>query len=123
VPDAVWIPHALDPRAWRRPERTEPDVPTVVHIPSNGSLKGSAAIDEQLGELARSGVCRYRPLRNISRSALRQELHAADILVDSVAIGDHGLISVEAMAAGVIAVAHIHERNRDRNPGVPVVED
>lgn len=122
VPDAVWIPHALDPEAWRRPERPEPELPVVVHIPSNGGLKGSAEIDAQLCELARTGVCTYRRLQNLSRAELRRELHSADILIDSISIGDHGLISVEAMAAGVIAIAHIHERNRARNPGVPVVQ-
>ena len=44
------------------------------------------------------------------------------MVVDSLRIGDHGLISTEAMAAGCIALAHIHPRNRERIPGVPVVE-
>ena len=122
VPDALLVGHALDPVAWSRTRTTETDVPLVVHIPTNPHIKGTPAIEAALEPLARTGTIRYRRLEGLNRSELRSALWEADMVVDSLRIGDHGLISTEAMAAGCIALAHIHPRNRERIPGVPVVE-
>jgi hypothetical protein len=122
VPDALYVGHALDPATWSRPRGAEPEVPTVLHIPTNPHIKGTSAIDAALEPLNRAGTIRYRKREGLDRTELRNALGEADLLVDSLRIGDHGLISTEAMAAGCIALAHIHPRNRERNPGVPVVE-
>jgi hypothetical protein len=122
VPDALLIGHTLDPKRWSRIRPAEPDVPVVVHIPTNPQIKGTPAIEAALKPLAQAGIIKYRRLENLSRAELREALGEADLVVDSLRIGDHGLISVEAMATGCIALAHIHARNRERNPGVPVVE-
>ncbi len=122
VPDALLVGHALDPEQWFRQRGPEPGIPTVVHIPTNPQIKGTPAVETALRPLAESGVVTYRRLENLSRPELRDALRQADVVVDSLRIGDHGLISVEAMAAGCIPLAHIHPRNRERNPGVPVVE-
>lgn len=122
VPDAVWMPHTIDIRAWARPPRPERDIPVVVHLPSSRATKSSDHIDEVLRRLQAQGVCEYRPLQGLRRGEIPAAFQHADVVIDSLQIGDHGLVSVEAMAASAIAVAHIHERNRERNPGVPVVE-
>lgn len=122
VPDATWVPHAIDPTTWEHRRGPEPAVPVVSHVPSRRGTKSSDTVDQVLADLHARGVCVYRPLSGLSRTQLRVALQTADIVVDSLGIGDHGLISVEAMAAGTIAVGHIHPRNRERNPGVPVVE-
>lgn len=122
VPDATWVPHAVDPAEWDCKRSVEPAVPLVLHIPSRRGTKSSDRIDTVLSEMDGDGIIRYQPLHGLSRQQLKAALQGGDIVVDSLGIGDHGLISVEAMAAGAIAVAHIHERSRARNPGVPVVE-
>ena len=122
VPEATWVPHALDPAAWHRPPRPERTVPTVLHIPSRRGTKNSDQVDAVLTELHREGVIAYRPLQGLTRAQVKAAIQDGDIVVDSIGIGDHGLISVETMAASGIAVAHIHKRARSRNPGVPVVE-
>jgi hypothetical protein len=122
APDAVWIPHAIDVDQWRTQRGAEPDVPVVVHLPSSRATKGSDAVDIAVQPLAAAGRCHYLRPAASGRQELMRILQKADIVVDSLSIGDHGLISVEAMAAGAIAVGHVHEKNRERNPGVPVVE-
>lgn len=122
VPDATWIPHAVDPSAWDCPRPPERSVPVVLHIPSRRGTKNSEQVDAVLSRLHAEGVIVYRPLRDLSRQELKAAIQDGDIVVDSIGIGDHGLISVEAMAAGAVAVAHVHTRARERNPGVPVVE-
>lgn len=122
VPDARWIPHVIDTADWQFVDRAEPDVPLVVHIPSNRGIKGSDHVEAAVTPLVEAGVVRYRALGGLDRAGLRAALEEADLIVDSITIGDHGLISVEAMALGVIPLAHIHPANRERNPGVPVVQ-
>ncbi|MDJ0768360.1 MAG: hypothetical protein QNJ12_06180 [Ilumatobacter sp.] len=122
VPDAMWLPHVVDTQWWAKRPAAERTIPRVAHMPSRRSAKASDVVDRTCRTLSDRGVIEYVPLTGLDRDGVRAAFHAADIVVDSLTIGDHGLVSVEAMAAGAIAVAHIHERNRDRNPGVPVVE-
>lgn len=122
VPDAMWLPHVVDVDWWAGGERSEPTRPRVAHMPSRRGTKASDVVDAVANDLARRGVIEYVPLTGLDRTGIRDAFRSVDIVVDSLTIGDHGLVSVEAMAAGAIAVAHVHERNRERNPGVPVVE-
>lgn len=122
VPDASWVPHAIDPEQWNRPRVAERRIPVVTHVPSRRGTKSSDVVDRILVALQAAGTCTYRPMKSLDHQQLVLALQDADIVVDSLGIGDHGLISVEAMAAGAIAVCHIHPCNRERNPGVPVVE-
>lgn len=124
VPDAELLPLALDVAAWRTRRGAEPAVPVVVHMPSRRSTKGSDLVDAALRPLHDEGVIVYRPLSGLSRDQVKDEFKKADLVVDSLTIGDHGLVSCEAMASGAIAVAHVHERVRAREamPGHPVPE-
>jgi glycosyltransferase involved in cell wall biosynthesis len=129
VPDAELVPLALDVAAWRTTRGAEPVVPVVVHMPSRRSTKGSDLVDAALRPLHDEGVIVYRPLSGLTRDQVKDEFTKADIVVDSLTIGDHGLVSCEAMASGAIPVAHIHDRVRAREamPGarvehVPIVE-
>ena len=129
VPDAELIPLALDVAAWRAQRGAEPAVPVVVHIPSRRATKGSDAVDAALKPLHDEGVIEYRALSGLTREQVKAEFARADLVVDSLTIGDHGLVSCEAMASGAIALAHVHERVREREamPGrevsrCPIVE-
>ena len=122
VPDAVWLPHVVDVEAWAQPVRPEPRIPLVAHIPSSRATKASDVVVPVLASLEDRGLVRGSILADLDRTAMRAALQDADIVVDSLTIGDHGLTSIEAMASGAIAVGHIRTRNRERNPGVPVVE-
>lgn len=124
VPDAELLPLALDVAAWKTTRGAEPAVPIVVHMPSRRSTKGSDLVDAALRPLHEEGVIVYRPLSGLSRDQVKDEFKKADIVVDSLTIGDHGLVSCEAMASGAIAVAHVHERVRAREamPGFAVEE-
>jgi hypothetical protein len=122
VPDASWLPHVVDVEWWAAPRGAERAVPRVAHMPSRRSTKSSDVVERAARALEDRGIIEYIPLSDLSRSEVRDAFRDVDIVVDSLAIGDHGLVSVEAMAAGAIAVAHIAPVNRARNPGVPVVE-
>jgi hypothetical protein len=124
VPDAELVPLALDVAAWRTARGPEPAVPVVVHLPSRRSTKGSDLVDAALRPLHDEGVIVYRPLSGLNRDQVKAEFAKADLVVDSLTIGDHGVVSCEAMASGAIAIAHVHERVRAREamPGAAVEE-
>jgi glycosyltransferase involved in cell wall biosynthesis len=122
VPDAELVPLAIDADAWRTERGPEPRVPVVVHLPSKRATKGSHLVDAAMRPLHDEGVVEYRPLSGLDHAQVKAEFGKADIIVDSLTIGDHGMVAVEAMACGAIAIAHVHERNRARVPGCPVVE-
>ena len=122
VPDGEWIPHVVDPAEWSSQRSAEPEVPIVLHAPSSGAAKGSSRVDEVCSVLERERLITYRRVTGLTRDELRAEVRRADIIIDSLGIGDHGAVSVEGMAAGCVCLGHIALENRERNPGVPVVE-
>lgn len=122
VPDATWLPHVVDPEVWHPPARPQRRTPVVAHIPSSRATKASDTIVPVLERMAASGTITMSVLHDLGRDEMRAALREADVVVDSLTIGDHGLVSVEAMASGAIPVCHIRDANRERNPGVPVVE-
>lgn len=128
APHAVWCPTVVDPDEWSRDAPVlERPVPRVVHIPSNGLLKGSAHIDAALAPLAQAGFIDYRRLEGVPRDVLRREYERADIVVDQVAMGLYGVAAIEAMAAGRLVLAYLGEPVRERIRAatgleVPIVE-
>lgn len=122
VPDAELVPLAIDAAAWATDRGPEPEVPVVVHLPSKRATKGSHLVDAALRPLHDAGIVEYRPLSGLTHSQVKDAFRRADLVVDSLTIGDHGMVAVEAMACGAIALGHVHERNRARVPGCPVVE-
>ena len=108
----------VHPAEWSADRSIEPVVP-IVHAPSSGVTKGSSRVDEVCSLLERERLITYRRVSGLSRDELRAEMRRADIIIDSLGIGDHGAISVEGMAAGCICLGHIAPRTgaKPRCPG------
>lgn len=128
APRATWCPTVVDAAEWacHAPVLAR-DVPRVVHIPSNGRLKGTAHVDAALEPLARAGAIDYRRLEGVDRERLRREYREADLVVDQVAMGLYGVAAIEAMAAGRVVLAYVGESVRERirqvtGLAVPIVE-
>lgn len=115
APRAKWCPTVVDVSEWdsdwpllaRR-------VPRVVHIPSNGKLKGSGFIDQIMGELAAEGRIEYRRPHGVSRDDIRREFIEADIVIDQVVMGLYGVTAIEALAGGRVVVAFLGDTVRER---------
>jgi hypothetical protein len=124
VPEAVWLPVVVDPAVWvPGPPPLSRAVPVVVHAPSNPALKGTRLVEPVLHELARAGRIVYRRIEGVPATRMPQLLRDADFVLDHFGIGNYGVLTCEAMAAGRVVVSHVHERVRERVGGeVPVVE-
>lgn len=125
VPRATWLPVVVDVDAWRSetPPLAHGGLPVVFHTPSRRSMKGSDEVDLVCRDLEREGKIRYVSRSGLNRREMLDEMRAADIVVDQLRLGDYGITSVEAMAAGRVVVAHVSDRVRERiGEPLPIVE-
>jgi hypothetical protein len=108
---ATWLPVALDTKPWAALKDPFQDpVPTVLHLPSNSLLKGSAHVDPVLRALDSEGLIRYlRPDSGTAADNVPSLVETADIVVDQIVIGAYGLMSCQSMAAGRLSIANIRD--------------
>ena len=115
APKARWCPTVVDTSEWASDwPLLARRVPRVVHIPSNGKLKGSEFIDEIMGALAAEGVVDYERLSGVTRDDIRREFAEADIVIDQLVMGLYGVTAIEALAAGRVVVAFLGDAVRER---------
>ncbi|MFI5691972.1 hypothetical protein ACIA58_09055 [Kribbella sp. NPDC051586] len=129
VPNAQWLPVAIDPAPWQQAARPlfGHDKPVVAHVPSNAKLKGTEEIDAVLTGLHDSGRIEYRRITGVPHSGMPAVIGDADIVVDQLRIGLYGVAAAEALAAGRIVVSYVGEAVRQRvrslaGREVPIVE-
>lgn len=115
APHATWCPGVVDPDRWASdwPVMAR-EVPVVVHIPTNGRLKGSEYVDPVMRELEAAGRIRYHRPEGLDRDGVLRAYQEADIVVDQLVMGLYGVAAVEAMAAGRVVVAFVGNKVRDR---------
>jgi hypothetical protein len=124
VPDARWLPVTVDLAALPLPRALATEGPlTVIHAPSNPTLKGTEAIEKVLLPLHEAGRIRYRRLQGMTPAEVTRIMADADIVVDQVLLGLYGHLACEAMALGRCVVGNVGESLRSRSPAeVPIVE-
>ncbi len=123
-PRATWLPVVVDGTDWTsdRP-LLEARRPVVLHVPSNPELKGSRHIDAQMQPLHDRGLIEYRRTEGVPPQQMPGLVADSDIVIDQVALGLYSAMAVQAMYAGRVAVAHVHERVRARvGRELPIVE-
>jgi hypothetical protein len=122
VPDAVYLPRVIDLATWpERPPRTR-EVPVVVHAPTRRSTKGTDLVLRILDDLRAGGQAfELRLLEGVPHAAVRDALADADILVDNLVAGSYGIVSLEAMASGAVAVSNLSRAVAEAHPDAPVV--
>jgi hypothetical protein len=83
-------------------------IPKLVHIPSQMAFKGTEFIRKAVKNLqARSVAFEYIELSGVSHQEAMNACASADIVVDQVRGGSHGIFAVEAMAMGKPVVCYI----------------
>jgi glycosyltransferase involved in cell wall biosynthesis len=122
VPDAEYLPRVLDLAAWPALPVEQRARPVILHAPTHRSTKGTELLLAALDELAAEGVdFELRLLERVSHDEVRAAIRDADILFDNVIAGSYGVVSLEAMASGRVAVANMSEALRLEHPDAPVV--
>jgi glycosyltransferase involved in cell wall biosynthesis len=103
VPEAQVIPPGLDLRPFTPVPPSDAARPLVVHAPSNREKKGTRYVID---------ACRQLPVEldiveGVPHDVARERYARADIVVDQLNAGWHGVFALESMALGKPVVAHL----------------
>lgn len=113
-PDAQWLPIVVDLARWStEAEILRSDRPVVLHAPTNPLVKGTALIEPIVQGMHDSGRVEYRRVVRVPSQQMPALYRDADVVLEQFALGMYSVTSVEAMAAGRIAIAHVHDQVRD----------
>ena len=100
------------------------DVPLVVHAPSDQAVKGTAHVRRAVAELRARGVAfEYDEASGVPQPEARRRFARADLVIDQLCMGAHGVFAVEAMSLAKPVVCNLLPGARDAYPpGLPLIE-
>jgi glycosyltransferase involved in cell wall biosynthesis len=103
VPEAYVVPPGLDLRDFTPRPPSDSPRPLVVHAPSNREKKGTRYVIEACAQLP----VELDIVEGVRHDEARERYARADIVVDQLNAGWHGVFALEAMALGKPVVAHL----------------
>ena len=107
VPSGRWLPVVVENLVPSAKPVLADDTVTIVHCPSNPTVKGSEIVDEVLEEIRHEFPIRYCTPRNLEHRELLEIYANGDIVIDQLRVGAYGVAAVEAMALGRLVLAHV----------------
>jgi glycosyltransferase involved in cell wall biosynthesis len=103
VPEAHVVPPGLDLREYTTRPPSDAERPLVVHAPSNRARKGTVHVIEACAQLP----VELDIVEGLRHDEVRERYARADIVVDQLNAGWHGVFALEAMALGKPVVGHL----------------
>ena len=103
VPDAHVVPPGLDLRGYEPRPPSDSARPLVVHAPSNRTKKGTQHVIDACARLP----VELDLVEGVPHEQARERYARADIVVDQLNAGWHGVFALEAMALGKPVVSHL----------------
>jgi glycosyltransferase involved in cell wall biosynthesis len=127
VPEAHVVPPGLDLRTYAPVPPSDNPRPLVVHAPSNREKKGTRYVIEACERLEVD----LDIVEGVRHDEARDRYARADIVVDQLNAGWHGVFALEAMALGKPVLAHLDPETVERSaegygirvPIVPATKD
>lgn len=108
-----------------KPRYPVPDnkVPLVVHAPSNLAFKGTEHVRRAVSSLQDRGFSlHYVEITGGSHAASIDALSSADIVIDQLLVGSHGVMAAEAMSLGKPVFCYILPELLETYPvGFPII--
>jgi glycosyltransferase involved in cell wall biosynthesis len=111
VPGAQVVPPGLDLRPFTPHPPSDAARPLVVHAPSSREKKGTRYVIEACAQLPVD----LDIVEGVPHDVARERYARADIVVDQLNAGWHGVFALEAMALGKPVVAHINAETLERS--------
>ncbi len=118
------VPFRVDVQALApAPPKPDARVPIVVHAPSDLAGKGTVHVRAAVEALrARGAELEYVELHGVSRAQAATVTARADLVIDQLCSGAHGVFAVEAMALAKPVLCHVlPEVERTYPEGFPIV--
>jgi glycosyltransferase involved in cell wall biosynthesis len=103
VPEAELIPPGLDLRPFTPVPPSDRERPVVVHAPSSRAKKGTEHVIAACAELP----VELDLVEGVPHDEARERYARADIVVDQLQAGWHGIFALEAMALGKPVVTYL----------------
>jgi glycosyltransferase involved in cell wall biosynthesis len=127
VPEANVVPPGLDLRPFTPHPPSDNPRPLVVHAPSNREKKGTRHVIEACEQLP----VELDIVEGVNHEEARERYARADIVVDQLNAGWHGVFALEAMALGKPVLAELDPEAVERSargygirvPIVPATKD
>jgi glycosyltransferase involved in cell wall biosynthesis len=96
----------------RRFTPAAPDVavarPVVLHAPSNPLVKGTEAVRRSVHELQAEGIdFEYVEIHGMTHTQAHEQYKRADLVIDQLCIGAHGVFALEAMSLAKPVICYI----------------
>ena len=105
VPDAEMIPPGIELDVYRPVPPSDRERPLVVHAPSSRARKGTEYVVGACAELAVD----LEIVEGLQNEQARERYARADIVVEQLHAGWHGVLGLEAMALGKPVVTYLHD--------------
>ena len=121
APGATYIPKPLDLDAYPHTGIRRRGRPVVLHATRRRETKGTRFIEEGIAAARQSSRFEFRLVEGIPYPELLKAVRDADIVVEKLLGGDAGVLSLEALAMGKVAVARTRDEVTARHPDLPVV--
>lgn len=99
------------------------EIPVLMHIPTSPEFKGTEDIVAAVEQLKAEGFkFEFVFKRQLTQTEVYAELNKADVYIDELRCGSHGVTSVEAMASGCAVITYIRDDIRKKYPSdLPIV--
>jgi hypothetical protein len=105
-----------------RPPQTGVRKPVVVHAPSDLAVKGTVHVRRAIAELRAAGMqLEYVEVHGASHEQALRQCERADIVVDQLCSGAHGVFAVEAMALAKPVICNMLPEYEATLPGCPII--
>jgi glycosyltransferase involved in cell wall biosynthesis len=105
IPDAEMIPPGIELDVYRPTPPSDRERPLVVHAPSSRARKGTEHVIAACAELAVD----LEIVEGLQNEQARERYARADIVVEQLQAGWHGILGLEAMALGKPVVTYLHD--------------
>lgn len=117
------VPQVLDVRSYPLAAKGIPSGAVVIaHAPTSRDFKGSEHVFAAVDEISRRHPVKFVLIEGLPHDQAMKVYASADIVIDQVLAGSHGLLAVECMAMGKPVVTFINDRMRAEYPAdLPLV--
>lgn len=122
VPGSHLIPRALDGRDWQFVGVSDRKRPLVVHAPSRKSIKGTRSLLAAVDILQKEGqLFDFKLVDHLPHEQAIDIYRSADVIVDQLRIGWHGVLAVEGMALGKPVISYLRHDLASPSNRPPIV--
>lgn len=118
----LWLPYPVDVEKWKPSRKKSSSYLTILHAPTNRTVKGTEHVIAAVEELKKEGEkVDLLMVENVSHSIVYDLYKQADIVVDQLNTGFYGTFSCETMSMAKPVCCYVREDLLEYVPDCPIV--